>query len=83
MSKRFSLEMGLSCMKGEFLHVGDPEKAAKNLGSLFDSSMEAKSKLLWRCLAVRNLKTEHNDDNWHYPVVTGRSCPLKMWQKLG
>lgn len=37
MSKRFSLEMGLFCMKGEFLHVGDPEKAAKNLSSLFDS----------------------------------------------
>ena len=32
---------------------------------------------------MRNLKIEHNNDNWHYPIDTGGSCPLKMQQKLG
>lgn len=83
-SKRFSLEMGLFCTKGEFLHAGEPEKAATNLSSLFDSLHGSQVQTtLWRRPAARNLKIQHNNDNWHYPIVIGGSYPLKMQQKLG
>ena len=85
MSKRFSLEMGLFCMKGGFLHVGEPEKAAKNLSSLFYSLHGSQVQTtLWRCLAVRTLETQHNDDDWHHPIVTGALAHLKHgrnWSK--
>ena len=71
--------MGLFCMKGGFLHVGEPEKAAKNLSSLFDSLHGSQVQTtLWRCLAVRTLETQHNDDDWHHPIVTG-ALAWKRW----
>ena len=83
-SRGFSLETGLFCTKGEFLHMREPEKAATNLSSLFYSLHGSQVQTtLWRCPAVRNLKIEHNNDNWHYPIDIGGSCPLKMQQKLG
>ena len=52
---------------------GDPEKA-KNLSSLFDSLHGSQVQTtLWRCLAVRTLETQHNDDTGITPSSQGRS----------